>query len=80
MDIDKILNKYCEGVHICRHRRRWNQCRDCGTGLCTHGSRKGQCRKCGTGYCIHKHRAYRCKQCKMLKLVKRELAKHEDKK
>lgn len=47
----------------CTHGRRYDKCRDCGTGLCVHGRQSSQCRDCGTGLCMHGRQSSRCRDC-----------------
>jgi hypothetical protein len=55
----KILNKA-----KCKHGRRKDVCKDCGTGYCQHGRRrKDACKDCGMGYCQHGPPKHTCRGC-----------------
>jgi hypothetical protein len=53
------------GIYICEHRRRREDCKDCGgKNVCEHHNIKIYCKQCGsTGLCQHGKRKSHCKQC-----------------
>lgn len=51
---------------VCRHGKRYNQCRECGgASICVHARRRVQCITCkGASVCVHGKRRTQCISCK----------------
>ena len=61
-DCRKMANRY-RIKYRCKHDKRKDYCKACGTGRCKHDKRKVCCKACGTGRCEHDKRKDRCKAC-----------------
>jgi len=63
-EIQKRRCIICDGSGLCEHKRRKDQCKECGTGYCKHKKRKELCKECGgSRICIHNKDKLYCREC-----------------